>query len=68
MNTIDIKNMNVPDRLQAMETLWSSLLNEELDIDSPDWHQDILVDRKRSIQNGKAGFVSLEDLKAGRNP
>ncbi len=64
MSTIDIKNMNVADRLQAMEALWNSFLNEETDIDSPEWHQDILEKRKGKIQNGKAEFISIKDLKA----
>jgi Putative addiction module component len=63
MGTIDIKDMNVQDRLLAMETLWNSLLNEELDLDSPEWHQDILNKRKSNIQNGKAESISLKDLK-----
>ena len=67
MNTIDIKNMNLLDRLQTMEALWDSLLNEESDIDSPQWHQGILEERRRNIQNGKAEFVSLKDLKANHS-
>lgn len=67
MNTIDIKNMNLLDRLQTMEALWDSFLNEESDIDSPQWHQGILEERRRNIQNGKAEFVSLKDLKANHS-
>jgi len=67
MNTNDIKNMNLLDRLQTMEALWDSFLNEEADIDSPQWHQGILEERRRNIQNGKAEFVSLKDLKANHS-
>ena len=67
MNVIDIKKMNVRDRLQMMEALWDSLLAEKPDIESPVWHKDILEDRKTKIKNGKAEFVSLKELKANRN-
>ena len=66
MNAIDIKNMNVPDRLQIMEALWNSFLTQESDIDSPQWHKDTLEERRKAIKGGKADFVSIKDLKASR--
>ncbi|MBI4619053.1 MAG: addiction module protein [Desulfobacterales bacterium] len=66
MNTIEIKKMSTIERLQAMESLWNSLMDEEPEIESPEWHQDILEKRKRKIDNGKAEFISLEELKASR--
>jgi len=59
--------MSVVERLQAMESLWDSLLNEESEIESPEWHRDIIEERKRKIENGKAEFISLKELKASRN-
>ena len=66
MNTIETKKMSMIERLQAMEALWDSLLDEESEIESPGWHQDILEERKKKIENGTAEFISLEELKATR--
>ncbi|MBN1901445.1 addiction module protein [Candidatus Sumerlaeota bacterium] len=66
MNTIEIRKMSKKDRLQIMEALWDSLLYEESDMESPEWHQNILEERKRKIKNGKAVFISLQKLKASR--
>ena len=66
MNTTEIKKMSIKERLQAMELLWDSLLYEESEIESPEWHRDILEERKRKIKNGKAEFISLDDLKSSR--
>jgi putative addiction module component (TIGR02574 family) len=66
MNTQEIKKMSRMERLQAMEALWDSLLDEESEIESPEWHRDILEDRKRKIEAGKAEFISLEKLRASR--
>ncbi|MDY6970684.1 MAG: addiction module protein [Spirochaetota bacterium] len=68
MNTIEIKKMSMVERLQAMEALWDSLMYEESEIESPEWHRDILEERKRKIENGKAEFISLEKLKSSRKP
>jgi putative addiction module component (TIGR02574 family) len=66
MNTIEIKKMSTIERLKAMESLWDSLMDEEPKIESPEWHRDILEKRKRKIDNGKAEFISLEELEASR--
>ena len=66
MNIQEIKKMSRIERLQAMEALWDSLIDEESEIESPEWHQDILEERKRKIENGKAEFITLEELRATR--
>jgi putative addiction module component (TIGR02574 family) len=66
MDTQEIKKMSRIERLQAMEALWDSLVDEESEIKSPEWHKDILKDRKRKIETGKAEFVSIEKLRASR--
>ncbi|MGA7878885.1 MAG: addiction module protein [Desulfoferrobacter sp.] len=66
MNTLEIKKMSRIERLQAMEALWDSLIHEELEFESPEWHRGILEERKRKIESGKAEFISLEKLRANR--
>lgn len=66
MNTQEIRKMSRIERLQAMEALWDSLIAEESEIKSPEWHKDILEERKRKIETGKAEFISLEKLRASR--
>ena len=66
MNRLDIKRMSTMERLQVMEALWDSFMEEESKIESPDWHRDILEERKRKIENGKAEFISLEELRSSR--
>ena len=66
MNTLEIKKMSRIERLQAMEAIWDSLIDEESEIDSPEWHRDILEEWKKNIKTGKAEFLSLENLRASR--
>jgi len=62
MDTREIKRMSRTERLAAMEALWESLVEEEGEIESPDWHRDILEERKQKIESGEAEFISLEKL------
>jgi putative addiction module component (TIGR02574 family) len=66
MNALEIKKMSRIERLQAIEALWDSLIDEESEIKSPEWHRDILEERKRKIETGKAEFISLEKLRMSR--
>ena len=66
MNTLEIEKMSTIDRLQAMEALWDSFMKEESEIESPEWHKDIIEERKRKIKNGKAEFISLDKLRSSR--
>ncbi len=66
MSTQEIKNMSRIERLQTMEALWDSLIDEESEIESPEWHKDVLEERKRARETGKAEFITLEELRASR--
>ncbi|MGO9120515.1 MAG: addiction module protein [Desulfomonilaceae bacterium] len=66
MNTLEIKKTSRIERLQAMEALWDSLIDEESEIESPGWHRDILEERKIKIENGQTEFIFLEKLRASR--
>ncbi len=67
MNAIEIKKMSRIERLQIMESIWSSFLDEDVDVESPKWHKSILEKRKESLQSGKSSFISLEELRSNRN-
>ncbi len=66
MDTREIKKMSRAERLATMEALWDSLIEEESEIESPEWHRGILEERKRKIESGQAEFISLEKLRASR--
>jgi hypothetical protein len=66
MDTQEIKRMSRIERLQAMEALWDSLIDEEFEIRSPEWHRDILEERRKKIETGKAEFIAIEKLRASR--
>jgi len=54
----------VTKRLQAMDQLWDSLTRCGDEIASPDWHQDVLTDRKARAQRGEAKFLTLDQLRS----
>jgi hypothetical protein len=55
--------MSVPERLQAIEQLWDALCREPGDVVSPQWHRDVLADRKTRAERGEARFLTLAQLR-----
>jgi putative addiction module component (TIGR02574 family) len=60
----ELDRMSVTERLQAMDQLWNSLNRCGEEIPSPDWHQDVLADRKTRAQSGEAKFLTLDQLRS----
>jgi Putative addiction module component len=58
--------MSTIERLQTMEALWDSLLYENVEIETPQWHEKILEKRKGEIKRNNAKFISLSELKTSR--
>ena len=54
MNTAEIEGMSIAERLQAMEAIWTPLLKSDSYLESPDWHQDVLVERHKQIDETSA--------------
>ncbi|WP_028573793.1 addiction module protein [Desulfonatronovibrio hydrogenovorans] len=66
MTTLNIEKLSVAERIQVMEIIWDSLAHHQTEIESPQWHYDILKQRKQEIDNGAARFISFEELAARR--
>ena len=68
MNITEIKKMSTIERLQSMEALWDSLLEDESEIESPKWHGEVLEERKKQMESGRTEFMTLEALKSSNLP
>jgi hypothetical protein len=67
MITVEVTKMSTIERFQTMEAIWDSPLYEGVEIESPEWHRDILAERKRKMENGNAEFISIKKLKSSHN-
>jgi hypothetical protein len=56
----ELERMSVTERLRVMDQLWDSLNCCGDEIPSPDWHQDVLADRKARAQRGEAKLLTLD--------
>ncbi len=64
MTIAEISQMSMAERLQTMEAIWDSLTRDSSEVESPEWHEEVLADRRNKIESGKAEFISIKELKS----
>jgi len=55
--------MTTAEKLQALELLWDDLSRTPENIPTPAWHQEVLQERERAIEEGCAKFMPLEEFR-----
>jgi putative addiction module component (TIGR02574 family) len=64
MNVVlPLNEMTVAEKLRVMEILWDDLSRNPNDIPLPSWHADVLADRQRQIEEGRAKFVPWDEFR-----
>ena len=60
--TIDLplEKMTLADKLEAMELLWADISRRPADLPSPDWHKDVLDERRRLVAAGELKFLDWD--------
>lgn len=56
--------MSVAEKLQLMEDVWTSLCQKGGDVQSPQWHEEVLAERRRRLEAGEANVSSWDEAKA----
>ena len=59
----EVSRLSKAERLQAMEWLWASLSEKPVEIESPEWHGEVLAARKAKADSSAAQFLSVEQVK-----
>ncbi len=64
MTITKITKMSAAERFQIMEAIWDSFSHDQIEVKSPEWHKDVLSNRRKKIEQGEAKFISFADLKS----
>jgi putative addiction module component (TIGR02574 family) len=61
---IQIDSLSVAEKVQLLESVWESLCAHPGDVQSPEWHREVLEERRRRLEDGRATISSWADAKA----
>ena len=62
--TLALDEMTMDEKLTAMELLWDDLARNPKGVESPDWHESIVSERRELAVGGKSKFVDWGVAKA----
>ena len=52
------------EKLELANALWEDLRREGTEFESPAWHGEVLAGRERAIDEGTAGFLTVDEARA----
>lgn len=55
--------MSLRDKLELMEALWDDLSRSPDTLPSPEWHKEVLDERRQRIESGEETFSDWESAK-----
>ena len=61
---IPLDSMSVAEKMEAMDPIWLSLCQKSGDVQSPEWHEEVLAERTRRLASGEATVSTWSDAKA----
>lgn len=59
----ELSRLTNAERIELLNAVWESIENKDDEIDSPDWHTEILAERAAKIESGEAKFITVDELK-----
>jgi len=54
---LPLSEMSIQEKLAMMETLWEDLSSSPRVIESPEWQEQLLAERREEVEKGTAQFV-----------
>jgi putative addiction module component (TIGR02574 family) len=63
LSQADIKQMTIPERMEAIDSLWVSIVEAGGEVSSPEWHKEILQERMARVKAGKAKFYTIDEAR-----
>ena len=61
--SLPLKRMTLAQKMEVLERVWDSVREEGDRLESPAWHGDVLAERRRLVEAGKAKFSPWKEAK-----
>jgi len=60
---LPLQDMSFPEKLELFEALWDNLSRRPDQFQSPEWHEEILKERRQRVESGEDKFSDWEVAK-----
>jgi putative addiction module component (TIGR02574 family) len=59
----EIKQLPLSEKLQIMEAIWEDLRLHAEQVEVPQWHKDLLDERRKAVDEGREEVLDWDDVK-----
>ena len=63
MSITEIRDLPLSEKLQIMEALWEDLRSRAEGVPVPEWHKELLDDRRKAVEAGKESILEWDEVK-----
>ncbi len=60
---LPLNDMSVAEKVRLLEMIWDNLCSKHGDPQSPEWHREVLQERKRRLESGETTVSPWDDVK-----
>ncbi len=60
---LPLHQMTLPSKMELLEALWDDLSRTPDKLESPDWHREVLEERRQRLQSGEETLSDWETAK-----
>ncbi len=60
---LPLASLTLAQKLDLIETLWADISKDEQQLESPTWHGEVLRDRQKALEAGKATVHDWQEAK-----
>jgi putative addiction module component (TIGR02574 family) len=63
MSIAEVKQLPFAEKLQIMEAIWEDLRAQPEQIPVPQWHQELLDERRKAVEEGREELLDWDSIK-----
>ncbi len=63
MSIAEVKQLPFAEKLQIMEAIWEDLRAQADKVSVPQWHRDLLDERRKAVEDGREELLDWESIK-----
>jgi putative addiction module component (TIGR02574 family) len=63
MSIAEVKQLPFAEKLQIMEAIWEDLRAEAERVLVPQWHKDLLDERRKAVEEGREELLDWDSIK-----
>ncbi|MGM0380810.1 MAG: addiction module protein [bacterium] len=60
---LPLGEMSTEEKMLLLEKIWDNLRESEEDFSSPDWHKEVLAERKEAVGRDESKFIDWDEAK-----